>query len=378
MRVGVVGGGQLGRMLGQAGLPLGLRCTFLDPDDTASAGAVGPVRVAEYADRQALEALARDVDVVTYEFENVPVDAACFLAERIPVYPSPRALDVAQDRLVEKTFFRDHGVPTAPFLPVDDLPGLQRAIEALGLPAILKTRRGGYDGKGQQYLVHEEQAGPAWVALGGQPCILERVVPFDRELSVLGVRGRDGEVRCWPLVENRHAGGILRWSVAPAPGVGEALQAEAGRIARQVLESLDYVGVIAVELFQLGDRLLANEMAPRVHNSGHWTIEGADTSQFENHLRAVCGLPLGETGAPLPSACVNLLGRVPPLDRLLAIPGAHVHLYDKLPRAGRKLGHVTVRGTTLQEVQARLAAVRDLLLDGTAATRPEPTTPGRS
>lgn len=363
MRVGIIGGGQLGRMLGQAGLPLGIRCTFLEPEEQPSARVVGDQLRAAYDDRAALEELARRSDVVTYEFENVPVDAARFLADRVSVFPPPAALDVAQDRFVEKSFFRDHGIDTAPFLPVASSEDLARAIDALGLPAILKTRRLGYDGKGQQYLVHEEQADPAWVALGRRPCILERVVPFDRELSVLSVRGRDGAVAAWPLVENRHAGGILRWSLAPAPGVSPALQARAEEMARRVLEALGYVGVLAVELFQIGDRLLANEMAPRVHNSGHWTPEGAHTSQFENHLRAVCGWPLGETVTPLPSAMVNLLGRIPPMERLLAVPGATVHLYGKVPRPGRKLGHVTIRGTDEAQVRARLERVRGDLLE---------------
>ncbi|MCA9493326.1 MAG: 5-(carboxyamino)imidazole ribonucleotide synthase, partial [Myxococcales bacterium] len=299
-------------------------------------------------------------DVVTYEFENVPVASVERLAERVPVYPPVAALRVAQDRLLEKRAFADHHVGTAPFAAVSSVEELLAAIEVVGLPAILKTRRMGYDGKGQLYLADPEQAGPAFQVLGGVPCILEQVVPFDRELSVLAVRGRDGAFATWPLVENRHAGGILRWSYCPAD-VPPETQARAASIARSVAEGLGYVGVLAIELFEIGGLLLANEMAPRVHNSGHWSIEGAETSQFENHLRAVAGLPLGTTAVPLPVACVNLLGRLPPLTDLLALPGAHVHLYGKEPRPGRKLGHVTLRGSNEAEVRERLDRARRLV-----------------
>lgn len=368
MRLGIIGGGQLGRMLAQAGSPLGVRCTFVEPAGDAagpSAAGVGEILCAPYDDLAALGRLADATDVVTYEFENVPVAAARWLAERVAVHPTPDALDVAQDRVNEKTFFRNNGVECAPFAPVSSEDELRIAIEAIGLPAILKTRRMGYDGKGQQYLADPEQGPAAFAALGRVPSILERVVPFDRELSVLVARGRDGAVVTWPLVENRHAGGILRWSLAPAPDRDglptlAELQPRADALARRLVEALGYVGVLAVELFQTGDRLLANEIAPRVHNSGHWSIEGAVTSQFENHLRAVLGWPLGRPDVLLPCACVNLLGVVPPLPRLLAIDGARVHLYGKVPRPGRKLGHVTVLGASYDEVRGRLDAVRAL------------------
>ncbi len=360
MRVGIIGGGQLGRMLGQAGLPLGVRCTFLDPAADPCAAAVGPVIRAAYDDVSALDALASGSDVATFEFENVPVRAVEHVARRLPIHPGAQALSMAQDRLEEKRFFGAHGVDTAPFAPVSSVDDLFAAIERVGLPAILKTRRLGYDGKGQLYLADPEQAEGAFALLGGVPSLLEQVIPFDRELSVLAVRGLDGEIRTWPLVENRHAGGILRWSLAPAPHHTATLQAQADTIATRLLEALGYVGVLAVELFQVRDRLLANEMAPRVHNSGHWSIEGALTSQFENHLRALLGLPLGACDVPLPCGCVNLLGHVPPIADLLEIPGARVHLYGKQPRPGRKLGHVTVRGRDADEVRARLDAVRAL------------------
>jgi 5-(carboxyamino)imidazole ribonucleotide synthase len=351
-------------MLGQAGLPLGVKTTFLEPGATPSASVVGEVLSAPYDDPEALADLASRCDVLTYEFENIPVEAVRTVGGRVPVYPPPEALEAAQDRLHEKRFFRDNSIETAAFAQIDSVEDLVDAIDTIGLPAILKTRRMGYDGKGQLYLADPEQAAAAFTALGGVPCILEQVVPFDRELSILAVRGLDGRIVTWPLIENRHAGGILRWSIAPAPerigGVLQALQARADQIARRVLESLDYVGVLAIELFQVGDRLLANEMACRVHNSGHWTIEGSFTSQFENHLRAILGWPLGRTDVAFPCGCVNRLGRVPPITDLLAVPGARVHLYGKEPRPGRKLGHVTVLGTNLDEVRARIDAVRAL------------------
>lgn len=361
MRLGIVGGGQLGLMLGQAALPLGIRCTFLDPDPDPPAAAIGEVLRAEYDDPEALEELARRSDVVTYEFENVPVQAARLLARQVPVHPPPEALESAQDRLVEKTFLRDRGIGTADFANVEDPDDLRRAVEALGLPALLKTRRMGYDGKGQRLLRPGEPVEGVHEALGSRACILEGHVPFDRELSILGVRGRDGAMAFWPLVENHHEGGILRWSICPAEGVEPPLQAEAESIAARLLEGLDYVGVLAVELFQVGHRLLANEIAPRVHNSGHWTIEGAETSQFENHVRAVCGLPLGPTRVPEPVACVNLIGTLPSPADLLSVPGAHLHLYGKEPRPGRKLGHVTLTAPDRETLQQRLRTVRSLL-----------------
>jgi 5-(carboxyamino)imidazole ribonucleotide synthase len=282
--------------------------------------------------------------VVTYEFENVPVASALRLAGRVPVRPAPSALAVGQDRVVEKEAFRAAGIPTSPFLAVDSLAELQAGIADIGLPAVVKTRRFGYDGKGQAVLRRPADAEGAWARLGGVPLLLEAFVDFRRELSILGVRGVDGECAFYPLVENEHKGGILWKSTAPAPDVSPALQARAEDHARHLLERHEYVGVLAIELFDGGDDLVANEMAPRVHNSGHWTMDGAVTSQFENHLRAVCGLPLGSAAARGPSAMVNLLGDVPPLERLLRIPGAHVHLYDKAATPRRKVGHVNVTG----------------------------------
>jgi 5-(carboxyamino)imidazole ribonucleotide synthase len=355
VKIGVLGGGQLGRMLALAGYPLGLHFRFLDPGRDAPAGHLADLVVGAFDDLPALERFAFDLDLVTYEFENVPVTSARFLAHRLPVYPPPEALEIAQDRLSEKQFFQRLDIPVPPFAAVRSRPELEQAVAQLGLPAVLKTRRGGYDGKGQHVLRSGADIDAAWEALGGEALILEQFVPFERELSVLAVRSRTGELAYYPLVENHHRGGILRLSRAPAPDLPAELQARAEEHGRRALEALNYVGVLAIEFFQHRGQLLANEMAPRVHNSGHWTIEGAVTSQFENHLRAVLGLPLGATAAVGHAAMVNLIGQVPPVADLLALPQAHVHIYGKDPRPGRKLGHVTFCSADEKELDASLA-----------------------
>ena len=332
MIVGVIGGGQLGRMLALAGIPLGLSFRFLDPSPDAPAGEVGELLVGAYDDPELLDRLAAGAAVVTYEFENVPVDAA----RRVEAVPAARALEAAQDRLAEKRLFRLLGIPTAPF-----------GDAVTTFPALLKTRRLGYDGKGQRLV--ETRPGP------GPGHVLEELVPFDRELSLLAVRGRDGDTRFYPLVENVHEGGILRRSLAPAP---DAPQAQAEEYATRLLDELGYVGVLALELFDVGGELLANELAPRVHNTGHWTVEGAVTSQFENHLRAILGLPLGPTDARAPSVMLNVIGSAPAPTDVLTVPGAHLHLYGKEPRPGRKLGHVTLLDPTPERVTALENLVR--------------------
>jgi len=346
MNVGILGGGQLGRMLALAGVPLGITCKVLDPAPNAPAAVVAQHIIGGFEDHAALDELAEGMDALTYEFENVPVESARYLADKVSVYPAPQALEAAQDRLTEKTFFKDRGIPTPTFLPVDSAEDLTAGLDQFGPPAILKTRRMGYDGKGQFALHQPNDLETAWAALNGQPLILEAFVNFERELSILAVRSRAGEIAFYPLVENHHREGILRLSLAPAPNLTPTLQALAESYARRVLEDLDYVGVLAIEFFQVGDQLLANEMAPRVHNSGHWTIEGAVTSQFENHLRAVVGLPLGSTEARGYSAMFNLIGDVPVTDDVLSILNAHLHLYGKSPRPGRKLGHITLTSNT--------------------------------
>lgn len=355
--VGILGGGQLARMMALAGAPLGLRFLVMDNTPDACAGQFVPQLVADYRDESALAEFASRVDVATFDFENVPAESAAWLAERIPVFPNPRALAVAQDRLAEKSLFRDLGIPVPDFATVDSREGLERAIATVGAPSILKTRRLGYDGKGQFRLKSSADADAAWAALGAQAAahglILEGFVPFERELSVVAVRGRDGEFRAWPLAENWHDHGILAASLAPA-SVSGALQASALAHARKVAEALDYVGVFALEMFLRDGELLANEMAPRVHNSGHWTIEGAETSQFQNHLRAVLGLPLGDT-RPLGVSCMlNWIGEMPAAAPVLAEPCGHWHDYGKSPREGRKVGHATFRADSATELVAAL------------------------
>jgi 5-(carboxyamino)imidazole ribonucleotide synthase len=359
MLIGILGAGQLGRMLALAGYPLGLHFRMLDSSPDAPGGHLAELVTGAYEDEAALARLAADAAAVTYEFENVPVTAADFLARCVPVFPPPRALLVAQDRLSEKSFFRQLGIPTPLFEPVDTLPQLYEALRNIGTPAVLKTRRFGYDGKGQAVLHAPVDTLAAWNALGGAPCVLEQFIPFEREVSVLAVRSRRGQTAFYPAVENSHRDGILRLAV-PITSEPE-LTRQADDYAARVLRALDYVGVLAIEFFQCEGQLLANEMAPRVHNSGHWTIEGAETSQFENHLRAILGLPLGSTAPVGFSAMLNLIGCTPPASKVLAVPGAHLHLYGKAARPGRKLGHVTVRAASAAERDVALAQVRDIV-----------------
>ncbi|MFP4560435.1 MAG: 5-(carboxyamino)imidazole ribonucleotide synthase [Thiohalorhabdus sp.] len=361
MRIGILGGGQLGRMLALAGHPLDLETTVLDPGEAPCGAAVAGHIRGDFDDSGALGRLADWADVVTYEFEQVPEAAPAELAGRVPVHPAPQALATGRDRLNEKILFRELGIPTARFAAVDSRADLEAAVADLGLPAVLKTRTLGYDGKGQAVLREDGDVDAAWDGIGGVPLILEEVVAFQREVSLIAVRGGDGGQRFYPLSENHHEQGILR---ASRPRPGDPREAEAMDYAARLLERLDYVGTVALELFDDGDRLLANEMAPRVHNSGHWTIEGAETSQFENHLRAVCGLPLGATDPVGHSAMLNLIGALPERADVLAVPGAHLHFYGKDPRPGRKVGHITVRADSAAELEERLERVRPLLPAG--------------
>lgn len=342
MQIGVLGGGQLGRMLALAGYPLGIRTELYDPNPDACAGQVAPLRSASYNDWDALAQLAEGKQCITYEFENVPLETARWLSERVPVRPTPCALEIFQDRLLEKQFLNSIGVPTPAFAPIDPAQP-ESALEATGLPCVVKTRRFGYDGRGQGVAHTREEYLSLVQQLQPHALIVEAFVPFDREASAIGVRALTGEVAVYPLVENRHREGILRVSIVDAD-----TPTHSDYISR-LLQSLDYVGVVALEMFQLGEQLLANEVAPRVHNSGHWTIEGAETSQFENHLRAILGLPLGSVALRGYCAMVNLIGAILPIEAILKIPNAHLHLYDKSPRPGRKVGHITLRCDTREE-----------------------------
>src|SRR5690606_1605944 len=359
--VGILGGGQLARMLALSGAPLGLRFQVLDPSAEAFAGQVAPLVEGDYGDRAVLDDLASRVDVATFDFENGPADAARHLATVVDVRPNPAALAAAQDRLSEKTLFRQIGIPVPAFEDVASREGLDSAIASVGVPCILKTRRLGYDGKGQFRIREASDADAAWQALGAQAqqvgLILEAFVPFERELSVVAVRGRNGEFRTWPLTWNWHVDGVLSASLAPAPAVGPALAEAAFAHARRLAEELDYVGVFALELFCRGGELLTNEMAPRVHNSGHWTIEGAQTSQFENHLRAVLGLPLGATDAIGHACMLNWIGEMPDPAPVLREAGGHWHDYGKQARPGRKVGHATVRADTPESLAGALERI---------------------
>jgi len=354
--LGILGGGQLARMLALAGAPLGLRFLVVDNTPDACAGQVAPLLQADWRDFAALADFAARIDVATFDFENVPAETAHWLTEHTAVFPNPRALATSQDRLAEKTLFREIGLDTPAFAAVDTRAELDAAIAAIGLPAVLKTRRLGYDGKGQAVLRSAGDADAAWAALGGSALILEAFVPFTREVSVIAVRSRSGEFRHYPLTQNWHASGILAASLAPAPQA-QALEAAAVAHARALAERLDYVGTFALELFEHEGRLLGNEMAPRVHNSGHWTIEGAICSQFENHLRAVLGLPLGDTAARGCSVMLNFIGELPDAGGVLGESDAHWHDYGKQPRAGRKVGHATVCAPDAPALRARLARV---------------------
>jgi len=339
MHVGILGAGQLGRMLVLAGVPLGMRFRLYDRVADAPGGAVAPLVTGGFEDRRALARFARGLDVVTFDWENVPVGSARHVAALTRVAPSPAALAVAQDRWAEKRLFSRLGIPAAPSARVDRIQDLERAARRIGLPGILKTRRLGYDGKGQIVVRQPADLPLAWERLQGQPSVYERMLRFRREVSLVAVRGRDGSIVFYPLAENTHRQGIL--SVSRAPFASPSLQRVAEEHARRILLHLRYVGVLCVEFFATRDGLVANEIAPRVHNSGHWTIEGAETSQFENHLRAIAGLPLGGTRVPGHCAMVNFIGHIPPRGALLSLAGVHLHDYGKEPRAGRKLGHAT-------------------------------------
>lgn len=370
--VGILGGGQLARMLALAGVPLGLRFVVLDPSADACAGQCAPLQVGAFDDRAALARFADQVDVVTFDFENVPAASAQWLAQRVPVFPAPHALAIAQDRLAEKSLFGELGIPVPAFQAVSTRAQLDAALRSVGVPCIVKTRRFGYDGKGQFRIRSLGDADAAWDALGAQAAsvglIVEGFVAFDRELSVLAARSRDGRFKAFPLTENWHVDGVLSASLAPARA-SQALQEQATDYARRVAEATDYVGVFALELFCQGQTLLANEMAPRVHNSGHWTIEGAEVSQFENHLRAVLGLPLGEPAMRGTACMLNWLGQMPNATAVLSQPGGHWHDYGKSARAGRKVGHATLRAETATALAKGLADV------GAALSRPDQVQP---
>ncbi|WP_262965360.1 5-(carboxyamino)imidazole ribonucleotide synthase [Methylobacter psychrophilus] len=349
MIVGVLGAGQLARMIALAGYPLGVDFIFLDPSVDACASRLGEHLLGDYNDPRLLAQLAERADVVTYEFENVPADVAEFLASHTQVHPAPKALAVAQDRLIEKAFFHDIDIPVSPYVAVDSFESLEQAMAIIGWPAILKSCTMGYDGKGQSLLKSVADLKPAWEQLAGVQGVVEAFVPFTREVSIIAARNVSGATVFYPLSQNLHRAGILRVSESCD---NDPMQQQAETYVSRLMEALDYVGVLALELFEVNGKLIANEFAPRVHNSGHWTIEGAETSQFENHLRAILDLPLGASTAVGKAAMVNFIGGLPVTEELLAVPHAHLHLYDKAPRQGRKVAHATVRTETTEELYA--------------------------
>jgi len=360
MRIGVLGAGQLGRMLALAGYPLAKDFVFYDMSGSPSAG-LGETIVD--LDGKYLDDFLSKVDRVTYEFEHLPVDVAEKLAKHKPVHPSPRALQVCQNRVAEKTLFGQLGIPTPEWKVADSADSLKAAAEELGCPVVAKSITEGYDGKGQAVLKSPDQADDAWDMIGHPQVIVEKFVNFSREVSIIAVRAEDGDVAFYPIAENTHYEGILRYSIAPAPGLQAHVQKDAERYIKALLNELNYVGVLTLELFETPEGLVANEMAPRVHNSGHWSIEGAMTSQFENHLRAVQGLPLGATNAIAPTCMVNVIGLEGDNAALLAIADTHLHRYDKAERPGRKLAHVNVVASSHAELLEKVRACQALIPD---------------
>jgi 5-(carboxyamino)imidazole ribonucleotide synthase len=359
MTIGIVGAGQLGRMLALAGYSLGADFIFLDPAAAPPAAAFAPHLRGAFDDRQLLGELARRSEVLTFDWENVSVDALRALRRKVRICPPLAALAASQDRLSEKRLFERLKIPTTRYSPVSSLRELERAVRTIGLPGVLKTRRLGYDGKGQAVIARAADAEHAFAQLGSVPLIYEERVPFDCEVSIIGARSPSGEVAIYPLCGNVHARGILR--LTRAPYGPDAWQARAARYLTRLLEHFRYTGILTIEFFVRGGRLIANEIAPRVHNSGHWSIEGAVTSQFENHLRAILDLPLGSTRATGHSAMINLIGSIPPVQKLLAIPGLHLHDYGKQPRPGRKVGHLTLVEASAARRDARaLELLEDL------------------
>jgi 5-(carboxyamino)imidazole ribonucleotide synthase len=358
MKIGVIGGGQLGRMLALAGTPLGQQFAFLDPAPEACAQALGEHIRADYSDRDHLRQLADESDVVTFEFESVPAETVAFLSQFVPVFPNAESLRIARDRWFEKSMFQNLGIPTPEFADIQSQNNLDAAVTRIGLPAVLKTRTLGYDGKGQKVLRHRDDVTSAFAELGSVPCILEAFVPFSGEVSLIAVRGRDGGTAFYPLVHNTHEEGVLRLSVA---STDHPMQTLAEEYAGRVLQQLDYVGVLAFEYFEIDGGLKANEIAPRVHNSGHWTIEGAECSQFENHLRAIVGLPLGSTAKLGESAMLNFIGEVPAIEKVTAISDCHLHHYGKAFKIGRKVGHATLRCPDAETLASRIAELQQLI-----------------
>ncbi len=364
MKIGILGAGQLGRMLALAGYPLGLEFRFFDANKVSPARSLGEFINADFDDTEALKKFSTGLALVTTEFENIDIAAVKKVEEQVSFYPGTKAVSVSQDRLQEKKFFAELGVKTAPFAQVDSTIDLVKAGESLGYPLILKTRRFGYDGKGQVLVKSELQVNEAIESLGGKDLIAEGFVKFKRELSVIAVRSVNGQTAFYPLNVNTHIKGILSKTLVSSELVAEDLQKKAEDLAQKALVALNYVGVLVIELFDTDTGLVVNEMAPRVHNSGHWSIEGANSSQFENHLRAVCSMPLGSTATYGHCAMLNILHQLPDMTALRKIPGAKLHWYAKEPRPGRKLGHLTFVESSMKSLLEKVALAEQYLTFG--------------
>jgi len=360
--VGILGAGQLGRMLALAGYPLELDFRFYDTSGQPSAG-LGNITIDTEGnpDNPELAKFLEEVDVVTYEFEHLPLDLVQCVESKSTLYPPAESIRICQNRAEEKKLFTQLGIPTPEYRIVDSLESLEEAVEAIGCPVVSKTVTEGYDGKGQFVIRSADQANQAWKEIGNKTLIVEQFIPFKRELSVIAVRNSRDEMSVYPLAENRHHEGILRYSTAPAPTLSSDIQAQAESYIKELMHELGHVGVLTLELFETENGLMANEMAPRVHNSGHWSIEGAPCSQFENHIRAICGLPLGNTDANRPTCMINIIGQKGDVDKMLSLPYAHLHLYGKSERPGRKLGHVTVQADSYEELAWRVKNLAELL-----------------
>ncbi len=360
--IGILGAGQLGRMLALAGYPLELDFRFYDTSGSPSAG-LGQITIDTEGklDNPELAQFLKDVDIVSYEFEHLPLELVQYIEEHSTLYPPAESIRVCQNRAEEKALFTKLGIPTPDYRVINSLPALEKAVEELGCPVVTKTVTEGYDGKGQFVIKDASQCQQAWQSIGNKTLIAEQFIQFKRELSVIAVRNSKDEMAVYPLAENSHHEGILRYSTAPAPKVDPEIASQAQSYIKELMHELGHVGILTLELFETDNGLMANEMAPRVHNSGHWSIEGATCSQFENHIRAICGMPLGDTEAKRPTCMINIIGQKGDVQKMLSLPYAHLHLYGKTERAGRKLGHVTVQADTYEELAWRVKNLAELL-----------------
>lgn len=353
MRIGILGAGQLGRMLALAGYPIGASFSFYDTSGAPSAG-IGDITIDQSSSREKLQSFLNNVDLVTYEFENIPLELTQRVETSKPLYPSSESIRVCQNRVEEKKLFAQLGIPAAPYRTASSAKELKQAALELGCPVVAKSVTDGYDGKGQAILHAPDDALTAWESIGHPSLIVESFVHFDREVSIIAVRSRSGDVAFYPIAENVHRDGILRYSIAPAPQLSAELQSMAELYIKDLLNELGHVGVLTLELFVTTTGLIANEMAPRVHNSGHWSMDGAPCSQFENHIRAIAGLPLGDTSASRPTCMINIVGSSGDIIDLLKLPYVNLHLYDKEERPGRKIGHINILADSYKELVWRV------------------------